>query len=61
MYLCNCNGLSERQVCEAAEGVSSVAPLFRRLDCRPQCGKCLPEIRSLLCATRERSAAAPDR
>jgi bacterioferritin-associated ferredoxin len=59
MYLCNCNGLSEREINEIADsGVAAVGRLFRCLDCRPQCGKCVPEIRSIIDETRQRRRSA---
>jgi bacterioferritin-associated ferredoxin len=55
MYLCNCNGLSERAIREAlapcASGASrpvSVAALFDEFGCRPRCGKCVEEMRQLI-------------
>jgi bacterioferritin-associated ferredoxin len=59
MYLCNCNGLSEKEINEIADsGVAAVGSLFRCLDCRPQCGKCVPEIRSIIDETRQRRSSA---
>jgi bacterioferritin-associated ferredoxin len=57
MYVCNCNGLSERAVrlqiaqrspaCGGA-GPSSVGQLFGCFGCKPQCGKCIAEMRQLI-------------
>ena len=64
MYLCNCNGIREKdwdaayaQVCERfrlqPEILRSrraerrlVRETFKLLDEKPQCGKCLPELRA---------------
>lgn len=49
MFVCNCNGLSCRRVTEAiAAGRGSVASVFQAFDARPQCGRCVPDIRALL-------------
>jgi bacterioferritin-associated ferredoxin len=60
MYLCNCNGLSEKEINEIADsGVAAVGSLFRCLDCRPQCGKCVPEIRTILGSAAKARPASP--
>ncbi|WP_439816014.1 (2Fe-2S)-binding protein [Zavarzinia sp. CC-PAN008] len=53
MYTCICNALRERQV-EAAisSGAQSSGEVFRALDCRPQCGRCVPEVCAKLRARR---------
>ncbi|MGD9742560.1 MAG: bacterioferritin-associated ferredoxin [Dongiaceae bacterium] len=56
MYLCNCNGLSERSVRDALKPCAetgacplpSVAALFDGFGCRPRCGKCVGELRQLI-------------
>jgi len=56
MYLCNCNGLSERSVQDALKPcpetgacpLRSVAALFDGFGCRPRCGKCVGELRQLI-------------
>ena len=49
MYLCNCNGISEREVRGAVElGCASVADLSRELGVGTCCGKCVPDARKLL-------------
>jgi len=51
MYVCICNALSEKKLREAASVLGSSATaseLFRSLGSRPQCGKCVPEVRGLL-------------
>ena len=49
MYLCNCNGISEREVRGAVDlGCTSVADLSRELGVGTCCGKCVPDARKLL-------------
>lgn len=49
MYVCICNAISERTVRETiAAGCRSVSEVYRRQDCRPQCGRCVPEMRKML-------------
>jgi len=49
MYVCLCNGFTDRQVravCPVAEG--SAAAVYCALGVRPQCGKCVPMVREIL-------------
>ena len=49
MYVCNCNGITEREVKGAVElGCASVADLTRDLGVGSCCGKCVPDARRLL-------------
>ena len=49
MYVCLCNGLTERQVRAAARAKGcSVASVHRALGVRVQCGKCVPMMRDIL-------------
>jgi bacterioferritin-associated ferredoxin len=49
MYLCNCNGLTEREVHEAlATGCRSAGQVYRCLGVKPQCGRCVPDVRGLV-------------
>ena len=55
MYVCLCNGLTDRDVRNSAEGGGcSVAMVYRSHGCEPQCGKCVPLIRQML---REQASA----
>ncbi|HWB49002.1 MAG TPA: (2Fe-2S)-binding protein [Stellaceae bacterium] len=54
MYICLCNGLTDRDVRARCEGECSVAMVYRSLGCEPQCGKCVPFVRQML---RERTSA----
>ena len=49
MYVCICNALNERSVkMAAANGAGSVGSVFKTHGCRPQCGRCLSHMRSML-------------
>ena len=54
MYVCNCNGLRERQVSAAiAAGATRPAEVFKANACRPRCAKCVCEMREMIQASRE--------
>jgi bacterioferritin-associated ferredoxin len=58
MYVCNCNGLTKRQVREAIEKrPRDVEAVYRYHDCQPQCGRCVPEVSEMLAEARETEAA----
>nr|WP_072547992.1 (2Fe-2S)-binding protein [Granulibacter bethesdensis] len=41
MYICICNGLTDKQVCAAAQaGACRLAELYRACGCTAQCGRC---------------------
>ena len=49
MYVCLCNGFTDRQVrglATVAEG--SAAHIYRALGVRPKCGKCVPMVKEIL-------------
>ena len=48
MYICLCNGLTDRDVRASCEGECSVSMVYRSLGCAPQCGKCVPFVRQML-------------
>lgn len=49
MYVCLCNGFTDRQVrAVSREASGSAAEVYRRLGCRPQCGKCVPFVRDMV-------------
>lgn len=68
MFVCLCNGFTERQVRECLQdGARSVAGVYRCLG-KPQCGKCIGHVREMVeagCQTRpqaqndDRSVATP--
>ena len=48
MYVCLCNGLTDRQVRCAAKAGCSAAGVHRSLGVRLKCGKCLPMMREIV-------------
>ena len=59
MYVCNCNGLTQKQVREAIanDRPRDAMCVYRYYQCQPQCGRCVPEIREMLVEARETEAA----
>lgn len=54
MYVCNCNGIREREVRAAIEqGASRPAEIFRRHGSSPQCAKCVCDMRCMIQESRE--------
>lgn len=54
MYVCNCNGIRERQVRAAIEGgASKPAEIFRAHGCKAQCARCVCEMRGMIDQSRE--------
>jgi bacterioferritin-associated ferredoxin len=49
MYICNCMGVTDREIRGAADlGCASVADLARDLGVGTCCGRCVPEASDLL-------------
>ena len=49
MYVCNCNGIRERQVRAAIEaGARRPAQIFEACDARPRCARCVCDMREML-------------
>ena len=49
MYVCNCNGIRERDVAAAVEaGAKRPRDVFRLHQCEAQCAKCVCEMRELI-------------
>ena len=49
MYVCNCNGLRERDVRAAIEaGATRPAEVFKRHETAPQCAKCVCDMRCMI-------------
>jgi bacterioferritin-associated ferredoxin len=49
MYLCNCNGLTVKDVIKAcADGVKDASEVFACYNVEECCGKCMPEIQEYL-------------
>ncbi|RYD21054.1 MAG: ferredoxin [Spirochaetia bacterium] len=49
MYVCNCNGIRERDVRQAIDqGATKPAHIFRHAQCAPQCAKCVCDMRCMI-------------
>ena len=49
MYVCNCNGIRERDVHRAiAGGAQRPAEVFRHCQTAPQCAKCVCDLRRMI-------------
>jgi len=49
LYVCNCNGLRERDVRAAIDqGARRPADVFRAHDAAPQCAKCVCDMRCMI-------------
>jgi bacterioferritin-associated ferredoxin len=49
MYVCNCNGIREREVHAAIEaGASRPVDVFRHCQTQPQCAKCVCDMRRMI-------------
>ena len=54
VYVCNCNGIREREVRAAIEaGATKPADVFKRQQCRPQCARCVCDIREMIACAHE--------
>ena len=60
MYVCNCNGIREREVRAAIDqGAQRPAEVFRMHRCKPQCAKCVCDMRRMIdCAEQALKHAA---
>lgn len=49
MYLCNCNGIRERDAHAAiVRGASRPADIFRHCQSQPRCAKCVCDMRRMI-------------
>jgi bacterioferritin-associated ferredoxin len=49
VYVCNCNGIRERDARAAIEsGASKPAEIFRRCQAAPRCAKCVCDMRRMI-------------
>jgi bacterioferritin-associated ferredoxin len=54
MYVCNCNGIREREVRTAIErGAHRPADVFRHCHAAPRCAKCVCDMRRMIQDSRE--------
>jgi len=55
MFICNCNGIREREVRAAIEaGAERPAEIFRACGARPQCARCVCEMKQMIDDQAER-------
>ncbi len=53
MYVCNCNGITEKEVDEAVRsGAERWDDVHTYFDCAPCCGKCECDIAEAICKSR---------
>ena len=61
MYVCDCNGLRQRDVARAIEaGAARPLYVFDRHQCAPQCAKCVCEMRQMIQESRDAFALAAE-
>lgn len=49
MYVCNCNAIRERDALKAIHaGAATPKAVFQHHQCKPQCAKCVCEIRQMI-------------
>lgn len=49
MYVCNCNGIRERDVRAAIDGgASRPAEIFRACGSKPQCARCVCDMKEMI-------------
>ncbi len=61
MYVCNCNAIRERTVQSAIEsGAFTAKAVFDHCGARPQCAKCVCEIRQMIDDTAATYALAAE-
>ncbi len=54
MYVCNCNGIREREVRTAIEqGARRPADVFRHCQTEAQCAKCVCDMRRMIDESRQ--------
>jgi bacterioferritin-associated ferredoxin len=54
MYVCNCNGIKERDVQQAIDaGAQKPADVFRHCQTAAQCAKCVCDMRCMIQASKE--------
>ncbi len=49
VYVCNCNAIRERDALKAIQaGAATPRAVFDHAQCRPQCAKCVCDIRQMI-------------
>lgn len=60
MYVCNCNGISEKAMAQAiGAGAESPAGIFRACGSERACGRCVPEMNQALSEFRMLQGCGP--
>jgi bacterioferritin-associated ferredoxin len=61
VYVCNCNGIRERDVRAAIEaGARKPAQVFAAAKCQPQCARCVCDMRQMIQDQDEAMALAAE-
>ena len=61
MYVCNCNGIREREVRTAIEaGADRPRQIFAAHNCQAQCAKCVCDMRRMIQDAQEMFALAAE-
>jgi len=61
VYICNCNGIRERQARSAIEqGATRPADIFRHCQAQARCAKCVCDMRRMIQETEEVLALAAE-
>ena len=61
VYICNCNGIRERDVARAIEaGAARPRDVFAHNGCQAQCAKCVCEMREMIQESRQAFALAAE-
>jgi bacterioferritin-associated ferredoxin len=57
MYVCICNALKEAEARRVAPSCDAAHQIYGQLGCTPQCGRCIPTMKSILDEMRATAAA----
>ncbi len=61
MYVCNCNGIREREVRAAIDaGARKPAHIFAHAKCEAQCARCVCDMRRMIQDNRQAMALAAE-
>jgi bacterioferritin-associated ferredoxin len=59
LYVCNCNGIREREARSAiAAGARRPAEVFKARGCTPKCAKCVCDMREMIAEAHEAAETA---
>jgi bacterioferritin-associated ferredoxin len=59
MYVCICNALKEAEARRVAPGCDAADQIYDQLGCTPQCGRCIPTMKTILNEARAAMNSAP--